>query len=229
VKPSTWELPITPWSVSCSQSTTSSGQGGEGDEDGVGGAVGDQQVVALAAQALLRQPLRRRLAVAVEAGDRPAGAHPRLVRLLRQLAAGVLPQAIVLVGVDDAGHGEVHQRALGVVEHVARHALGHAPRDEAAAAHLAAHQALALQLLVGVGHRLHADAQAVGHLALRRQALAVVQAALFDFRGDGLDQRLVLGFADPQAGQRVAPALHDGHSPSTSAQGDGSGHFHGLS
>ncbi|MCY1409475.1 hypothetical protein D9M71_248260 [compost metagenome] len=94
----------------------------------------------------------------------------------------------MLMGVNDAGDGQVNQRTLGVIEHVARDALGHAPGDEAAAPHLAAHQALALKLLVGVGHGLHADGQTVGDLALRRQALAIAQVALLDVTGDGLDQ-----------------------------------------
>ncbi|MCY1332723.1 hypothetical protein D9M69_184190 [compost metagenome] len=185
------------------------GEGGEGEEDAVGGAIGDQQVVALDVQPQSRQPLHGGLAVALEAGDRPAHAHPRLLALLRQFAAGFLPQAVVLGAVDDPRHGEIHQGALGIVEHEARHPLGHAPRDETAAAHLAAHQALALQLLVGVGHRLHADAEAVGDLALRRQALAVGERALFDVAADRLHQCLVFRFAVSQPGQRLAPGFHD--------------------
>ena len=66
------------------------------------------------------------------------------------------------------------------------------PTDKAAASDLAAHPALALQFLVGVGHRLHADVQLLGQQPLRWESLAILQLTPLDIGRDGRYQQLVL-------------------------------------
>src|SRR5690606_5680976 len=119
----------------------------------------------------------------LEPRNGPARMDPRLLMLSGQLLAGLSPVAIMGVGANDARRGKVEQRILAAVEHGAGDALADAPADETAASDLTPHPALTLKLLVGVGHRLHADIELLGEQALRRQALAVMQAAFFDIGG----------------------------------------------
>jgi len=196
----------------------------------VGGAVGDQHIVTLDLHAQAGKPAYRGLAVALETGDGPVGMDPRLLLFHGQLGAGVAPDALMHLGVQDAGDGEVDQGTLGQVDDVIRHTVAHAPADETATADLATHQALAFQLLVGIGHGLHADAQGIGYLALRWQALVMYQYAALDLAGDGLHQDLVFGLADAGGVQGCLPTVHhdvrftcrgQGHSiPCTCAPGN---------
>jgi hypothetical protein len=184
------------------------GQRCQGEKDAVRRAVGDEDVIALDLQPLTPDPVHRRLTMGLEAGDGSAGTNPGLVFFGAELGAGVAPEAVVLEGVHDACGGEVHQRPFGAVEYVSGDAVAHAPGHKTASPDLATHQPLPLQLFIGIGHGLHADAYRVCDLTLWRQTLIVHQHGILDVAGDGLHQNLVLGFATPGLIHGRSPFFH---------------------
>ena len=134
--------------------------------------------------------------------------NPRLILFGAEFAAGLAPELVMLTGVHDPGDGKIHQGPLGAVENIGGDPIAHASRHKAAAPDFATHQALALQLLIGVGDRLHADAHRIGDVPLRRQALIVGQHALLDVIGDGLHQDLVFGLTAAGDVQCCFPLIH---------------------
>ena len=128
-------------------------------------------------------------AVMGHAGMRLIVEQARDARLARELGQGPLQQFVRRLGWE--GEAELdHPRGL-----VLRH--GEAARgkvwrrageasEEATPAHMSLQEATALRLGIGSGHRANGDAEAIGEVAVGRQAVTGLQLPGIEVRGDGI-------------------------------------------
>ncbi len=144
-------------------------------------------------------------AMALQPGDRPAGAHEGAVVAFAQRRHD--PARGPLVGL---GIGGPHDREIGdlvgpAVEHEAAGPLGDATPHEGAAPDLAPEIAPPLGLLVAEADRLHRDAEQPGQRPVRRHPGARPQPRRLDVGDDRVGQQPMLAGA-PCRRQHGAPA-----------------------